>query len=82
MVKFGLRSLKRNKRKYSFYKSTIGKITKNLIERDFNVGKPNKKWYIDVTEFNLRGEKCYLSPILDDYNGEVVSYNISQIQNK
>lgn len=30
---------------------------------------------MDVTEFNLRGEKCYLSSILDDFNGEVISYN-------
>ena len=30
-----------------------------------------------MTEFNLCGEKCYLTPILDGYNGEVVSHNIS-----
>ena len=77
MVKLGLKPLKRNKRKYSSYKGTVGKIADNLIERDFNADKPNKKWYTDVTEFNLRGEKCYLSPILDGYNGEVISYNTS-----
>ena len=75
MVKLGLKPLKRNKRKYSSYKGTIGKIADNLIERDFNAEKPNQKWYTDVTEFNLRGEKCYLSPILDGYNGEIISYN-------
>ena len=81
MVKLGLKPLKRNKRKYSSYKGTVGKIADNLIERDFNAEKPNQKWYTDVTEFNLRGEKCYLSPILDGYNGEVISYNISQSPN-
>ena len=81
MVKLGLKPLKRNKRKYSSYKGTVGKIADNLIERDFNADKPNKKWYTDVTEFNLRGEKCYLSPILDGYNGEVISYNISKSPN-
>lgn len=30
----------------------------------------------DVTEFHLHGEKLYLSPILDLYNGEVIAYNI------
>ena len=55
MVKLGLKPLKRNKRKYSSYKGTIGKIADNLIERDFNAEKPNQKWYTDVTEFNLRG---------------------------
>ncbi|MBQ3142743.1 MAG: IS3 family transposase [Bacilli bacterium] len=81
MVKLGLKSLKRNKRKYSSYKGTVGKIADNLIERDFNANKPNKKWYTDVTEFNLRGEKCYLSPILDGYNSEVISYNTSKSPN-
>ncbi|MDD6879412.1 MAG: IS3 family transposase [bacterium] len=81
MVKLGLKPLKRNKRKYSSYKGTVGKIADNLIERDFNADKPNKKWYTDVTEFNLRGEKCYLSPILDGYNGEVISYNTSKSPN-
>lgn len=42
MVKLGLKPLKRNKRKYSSYKGTIGKIADNLIERDFNADKPNK----------------------------------------
>ena len=81
MIKLGLRPLKRNKRKYSSYKGTIGKIVDNLIERDFNAEKPNQKWYTDVTEFNLRGEKCYLSPILDGYNGEIISYNTSKSPN-
>ena len=81
MVKLGLKPLKRNKRKYSSYKGTVGKIANNLIERDFNSDKPNKKWYTDVTEFNLRGEKIYLSPILDGYNGEVISYNTSKSPN-
>ena len=81
MIKLGLKPLKRNKRKYSSYKGTVGQIFENLIERDFNSEKPNKKWYTDVTEFNLRGEKCYLSPILDGYNGEIISYNISKSPN-
>lgn len=81
MKKLGLQALKRNKRKYSSYKGTIGKIADNLIERNFEADKPNQKWYTDITEFNLRGEKVYLSPILDGYNQEVISYNISKSPN-
>lgn len=81
MVKLNLKPLKRNKRKYSSYKGTIGKIADNYIERKFESDKPNKKWYTDVTEFNLRGNKIYLSPILDGFNGEVISYNISKSAN-
>ena len=43
MVKLSLKTLKRNKRKYSSYKETFGKIAVNLIKRDFNTDKPNKK---------------------------------------
>ena len=81
MVKLGLKPLKRNKRKYSSYKGTVGKIADNLIKRNFTANKPNEKWYTDVTEFNLRGEKCYLSPILDGFNGEIISYNTSKSPN-
>ena len=81
MVKLGLKSLKRNKRKYSSYKGTVGKIADNLIKRNFTANNPNEKWYTDVTEFNLRGEKCYLSPILDGFNGEIISYNTSKSPN-
>ena len=32
---------------------------------------------MDVTEFSLFGEKLYLSPILDLYSSDLVSYMIS-----
>ena len=35
-------------------------------------------WTTDVTEFSLFGTKLYLSPILDMFNGEIISYNISE----
>lgn len=39
------------------------------------------KWFTDVTEFNLKGEKLYLSPILDACGKYIVSYNISKSPN-
>jgi len=63
--------------KYKSYKGEVGKITPNLLERDFKAEKPNEKWATDVTEFSLFGRKVYLSPIIDLFNGEVVSHNIS-----
>ena len=81
MIKLGLKPLKRSKRKYSSYKGTVGKISDNLINREFEADRPNEKWYTDVTEFNLRGEKVYLSPILDGFNQEVISYNVSKSPN-
>ncbi len=81
MAKLGLKSLKRNKRKYSSYKGTVGKIAGNHINRNFEADKPNEKRYTDITEFNLKGEKIYLSPIIDGFNQKVISHNISKSPN-
>jgi putative transposase len=64
-------------KKYRSYRGTAGKIAPNILERDFKVAFPNKKWVTDVTEFALFGQKIYLSPILDLFNGEIISYTIS-----
>ena len=65
-------------KKYRSYRGEVGKIAPNIIDRDFNADAPNQKWTTDVTEFSLFGTKLYLSPILDMYNGEIVSYSICE----
>lgn len=68
-------------KKYNSYRGETGRIAPNLLERNFKADKPNHKWVTDVTEFALFGIKLYLSPIIDLYNGEVVSYNLSRHPN-
>ena len=75
MKELGLKCLVRMK-KYRSYKGTVGKIAPNILERNFNADKPNEKWVTDITEFKLFGEKLYFSPILDLFNGEIISYTI------
>ena len=65
-------------KKYRSYKGEQGKIAPNLLNREFQADRPNEKWTTDITEFSLFGRKLYLSPILDMYNGEIVSYEISE----
>jgi transposase InsO family protein len=76
MGQLGLKSLVRPKR-YQSYKGSVGKAAPNLLERNFIAKAPNQKWVTDVTEFNIKGERVYLSPILDLYNQEIVSYEIA-----
>ena len=64
-------------KKYRSYRGQIGKVAPNFIQRDFNAEKPNRKWSTDITEFALFGRKLYLSPILEMFNGEIVTYEIS-----
>lgn len=78
MKALGLKSIVRPKRRYNSYKGTLGNIAKNLLKRDFKADKPNQKWVTDVTEFKVNNEKLYLSPIVDLFNGEIISYNISK----
>ena len=68
---------KRKKAKYKSYKGEIGKIAPNVIDRDFTAAAPNQKWTTDVTEVKINDKKIYLSPILDMFNGEIISYTIS-----
>ena len=68
---------KRKKAKYKSYKGEIGKIAPNVIDRDFVATAPNQKWTTDVTEVKIKDRKIYLSPILDMFNGEIISYTIS-----
>lgn len=76
MSELELKSLVRKKR-YRSYKGEVGKIASNILERNFKADKPNKKWATDVTEFSLFGAKLYLSPIIDLYNGKIISFNIA-----
>ena len=46
------------------------------MQRQFQADAPQQKWVTDVTEFNVRGDKLYLSPVMDLYNGEIVAYEM------
>lgn len=77
MKSLGLKSLIRVK-KYKSYKGKLGKIAPNILERKFKADAPNKKWATDITEFNVLGKKLYLSPIIDLFNQEIISYELTE----
>ena len=74
-------------RKYNSYKGTIGKIANNKINRRFTTPVPHQKITTDTTEFKIYNtddngrisiKKAYLDPFLDMFNGEILSYSISE----
>ncbi len=81
MKQLGLVCQVRENRKYNSYRGEVGEVAPNLLERHFKTNEPNRKWVTDVTEFKVHDQKLYLSPILDLFNGEVVSYNLSRHPN-
>lgn len=77
MKLLGLKSIIRLK-KYKSYKGELGKISPNILKRNFKATAPNQKWATDVTEFNVAGNKLYLSPIIDLFNQEIISYELTE----
>ena len=77
MKLLGLKSVIRVK-KYKSYKGEHGKIAPNILERNFKASAPNQKWATDITEFNISGKKLYLSPIIDLFNQEIISYELTE----
>ena len=72
---------KRPKEKYHSYKGEVGKVADNIIDRDFSATAPLQKWTTDVSQFNFPWGKCYISPILDMYTNEIISYDLAQSPN-
>lgn len=81
--------------KYHSYKGDMNGTVPNLLldkeideekhktkyKQNFEATKPNEKWTTDISEFHIGAGKVYLSPILDMFDGSIVSYNISTSPN-
>jgi putative transposase len=77
MGQLGLKSLVRPK-KYKAFKGEVGRIAPDRLQRQFHATAANQKWVTDVTEFNIAGEKVYLSPVMDLYNGEIIAFETAR----
>lgn len=64
------------RRRYSSYCGEIGPAPDNLLARDFTAAQPNQKWLTDITEFQLPAGKVWLSPVVDCFDGKVVSWSV------
>lgn len=65
------------KKKYNSYQGEISPEVDNIIARDFHSDTPNAKWLTDITEFAIPSGKVYLSPMIDCFDGFVVSWRLS-----
>src|SRR5450830_1116007 len=64
------------RRRYSSYLGEICPAPENVINRDFRAAVPNEKWLTDITEFQIPAGKVYLSPMIDCFDGMVISWSI------
>ena len=81
MNSLGLKGKQRKNDKYHSYKGQVGKVADNHLNREFYAEKPFEKLTTDVTQFKIGDEKIYLSPVMDLFNREIVSYSISTSPN-
>lgn len=69
------------RRRYSSYIGEISPAVANIVNRDFHADAPNKKWLTDLTEYALPAGKVNLSPVIDCFDGSVVSWMIGTSPN-
>ena len=78
----GLKAVIRKKRfnKYTPSRSRyIGYVYPNVLNRQFTASKPVEKFVTDITYIKVESKKFYLSVIQDLCNNEIISYNVSKI---
>ncbi len=76
MAEEGLIVVTVKRRPYSSYKGEISPAVDNVVDRNFHAEAPNRKWLTDITEFQLPFGKVYLSPMIDCFDGMVVSWTL------
>ena len=76
MEEEGLSISRSRRRAYSSYRGEISPEVDNVVARDFHADAPNTKWLTDITEFQIPAGKAYLSPLIDCFDGMVVSWTI------
>jgi len=78
MQKMGLRALIRAKKSFRHVSGMSDVNVPNVLQRDFFAQAPNQKWVTDITEFNVHGQKLYLSTCMDLYNGEIIAHRMAR----
>lgn len=67
---------KPKRRRYASYLGELSPAPENIINRAFQAAAPNEKWLTDITELQIPAGRVYLSPIIDCFDGMVVSWTI------
>lgn len=68
---------KQKRMHYRSFKGEVGHVAPNVIDRDFSSQKPYQKMTTDVSQITIKNNKIFISPLLDMYNGEIITYTIT-----
>lgn len=78
MQSMELRALIRAKKQTQRLIGLIDVQVPNVLARDFSATALNQKWATDITEFNVAGDKLYLSACMDLYSGEIIAHRMAR----
>ena len=73
-----LQAARPKRRAYRSYVGEVSPAPENIIARDFHADAPNEKWLTDISEFQIAAGKVYLSPMIDCFDGMVISWSIGR----
>ena len=76
MRDLGLTAKRDKRRKYGSCKGELSAAPENPVKRDCHSDAPNMLRPTDITEFRISAGKVYLSPIVDCFDGMVVSWTM------
>jgi putative transposase len=71
----------RKRKRYNSYRGEEGRIAPNTLNREFTAQSPNEKWVTDITEFRVGERRLYLSPVMDLFDRQIISYTIGTSPN-
>ncbi|WP_462427354.1 IS3 family transposase [Fusobacterium varium] len=74
MRELGVKSIIRNQSYKG--KSWAGKIVDNILNRDFNSGRPLEKLCMDITEIKMYNFTVYMNAVKDVFNDEIIAYDL------
>lgn len=77
MRRIGLVCQVRRKRRRTMQQGGWGKRVPNRLRRQWRTTTPNQKWVTDITQFLIRDQCIYLSPIMDLYDRQIIAYTIA-----
>lgn len=71
----------RKVKKYNSYKGEISPAVPNEVQRNFHSDSPEELLLSDISEFAIPSGKVYLSPVVDCFDGMLVTWRISEHPN-
>ena len=71
-----LQAARPKRRAYRSYVKEVRPAPENIIARDFHADALNEKWLTDISELQIAASKVYLSPMIDCFDGMVISWSI------